>query len=160
MPQATRIVGLDVAKRKVDACIRSAGLRFSAPSTPEGEAEMILWVQANRVERAVMEASGGYERRAFLQLWEMGVSCALTNPRSVRRYAEAMGILEKTDRIDAAVIARFADAKKLAPPPPAKPGPAAPEGPGGKAQAGHRRPHGPEAAPRQPARQSGNARQP
>ena len=64
-----------------------------------------------------MEASGGYERRAFVGLWEQGVSCALTNPRSVRRYAEAMGILEKTDRIDSSVIARFAHAKNLAPMP-------------------------------------------
>jgi transposase len=64
-----------------------------------------------------MEASGGYERRAFIGLWEQGISCALTNPRSVRRYAEAMGILEKTDRIDASVIARFAHAKNMAPTP-------------------------------------------
>ena len=64
-----------------------------------------------------MEASGGYERRAFLELWHAGLACALTNPRSVRRYAEAMGVLEKTDRIDAGVIARFAAAKNLAPTP-------------------------------------------
>src|SRR5690242_6280864 len=62
-----------------------------------------------------MEASGGYERRAFIELWEKGIGCGLTNPRSVRRYAEAMGILEKTDRIDAGVIARFAIAKELRP---------------------------------------------
>jgi transposase len=43
--------------------------------------------------------------------------CALTNPRSVRRYAEAMGLLEKTDRLDAGVIARFAHAKNLQPTP-------------------------------------------
>ena len=48
-----------------------------------------------------MEASGGYERRAFVLLWQAGVPCALTNPRSVRHYAEAMGVLEKTDRLDA-----------------------------------------------------------
>ena len=64
-----------------------------------------------------MEASGGYERRPFVGLWERGISCALTNPRHVRRYADAMGILEKTDRIDSSVIARFADAKNLAPTP-------------------------------------------
>jgi transposase len=64
-----------------------------------------------------MEASGGCERRAFIQLWEMELSCALTNPRSVRRYAEAMGVFEKTDGIDASVIAQFAHAKKLVPTP-------------------------------------------
>ena len=66
----------------------------------------------------VMEASGGYERRAFIDaVGRTASACALTNPRSVRRYAEAMGILEKTDRIDASVIARFALAKNLAPTP-------------------------------------------
>ena len=44
MPQKTRVVGLDVAKSKADACIRSAGRRLSAPSTPEGEAELVAWV--------------------------------------------------------------------------------------------------------------------
>ena len=43
--------------------------------------------------------------------------CAMTNPRSVRHYAVAMGVLEKTDRIDASVIARFAHAKNLQPTP-------------------------------------------
>jgi transposase len=62
-----------------------------------------------------MEASGGCERAAFLLLWEAGIACGLTNPKSVRRYAEAMGILEKTDRLDAGVIARFALAKGLKP---------------------------------------------
>jgi transposase len=64
-----------------------------------------------------MEASGGCERQAFLLLWEASIACALTNPRSVRRYAEAMGILEKTDRIDAGVIARFGIAKDIKPTP-------------------------------------------
>ena len=41
MPQETRIVGLDVAKSKIDACIHSMGLRLSVPSTPEGEAELV-----------------------------------------------------------------------------------------------------------------------
>ncbi|MBO4228719.1 transposase, partial [Bradyrhizobium neotropicale] len=74
-----------------------------------GITELAAFCREHAVELVVMEASGGYERRAFLELWALGISCALTNPRSVRRYAEAMGILEKTDRIDAAVIARFAD---------------------------------------------------
>jgi transposase len=59
MPQQKHIVGLDVAKGKVDACIHSLGLRLSAASTPEGEAELVAWLRANRVGQAVMEASGG-----------------------------------------------------------------------------------------------------
>ena len=48
MPQETRVVGVDVAKIKVDACIRSAGLRLSAPSSPEGEKALVAWRQRGR----------------------------------------------------------------------------------------------------------------
>jgi hypothetical protein len=47
---------------KSTTAFRSAGLRFSEPSLPKGDAELILWAQANWIERAVMEASGDYER--------------------------------------------------------------------------------------------------
>jgi transposase len=109
MPQETRVVGLDVAKNKVDACIRSAGLRFSAPSTPEGEAEMILWAQANRVGKAVMEASGGYERRWAEVLRAAGVAVRIVDPKRVRHFAKAAGRLAKNDPIDAETIAWFAE---------------------------------------------------
>jgi transposase len=82
-----------------------------------GIAELAAFCRQYQAELVVMEATGGHERRAFLLLWEAGIPCAMTNPRSVRRYAEAMGILEKTDRIDASVIARFAHAKNLQPTP-------------------------------------------
>jgi transposase len=108
---------VDVSKDKLDACIEPGGRLASFDNDAAGIAELAKFCRAHAVELVVMEASGGYERRAFIGLWEAGVSCALTNPRSVRRYAEAMGILEKTDQIDASVIARFADAKKLAPTP-------------------------------------------
>jgi transposase len=68
-----------------------------------------------------MEASGGYERLAFLLLWQAGQPCGLVNARNVRRFAEAMGALEKTDRIDAAMIARFGQARRAAPTPPPSP---------------------------------------
>jgi transposase len=70
------------------------------------------------VELVVMEASGGIERAPFLALWQQGQPCAIANARSVRRFAEAMGCLEKTDRIDAEMIARFAEAKRMVPTPP------------------------------------------
>ena len=109
MPQETRVVGLDVAKSKVDACIRSLGLRFSAPSTPEGEAELILWVQANGIERAVMEASGGYERSWAELLRTAGIQVVIVDPKRIRHFAKAAGRLAKNDRIDAEVIAWFAE---------------------------------------------------
>ena len=110
MPQETRVVGLDVAKNEVDACIRSEGLRMSAPSTPEGRAELVAWVRANRVGRAVMEASGGYERGWADALRAAGVKVRIVDPKRVRHFAKAAGRLAKNDPIDAETIARFAEA--------------------------------------------------
>jgi transposase len=109
MPEKTRVVGLDVAKRKVDACIRSPGLRLSAPSTPEGEAKLVAWLRANRVGRAVMEASGGYERSWAEALRAAGVEVLIDDPKRIRCFAKAAGRLAKNDPIDAEAIAWFAE---------------------------------------------------
>ena len=109
MPQELRIVGIDVAKKKIDACLRCDGLRFSAPSTPEGEAEFLLWVRENRITRAVMEASGGYERSWAEILRTAGVEVVIVDPKRVRHFARAAGRLAKNDRIDAEVIAWFGE---------------------------------------------------
>jgi transposase len=111
------ICGVDVSKARLDAWIEPAGAFASFDNDTSGITKLATFCRQHEVELVVMEASGGYERRAFLELWQAGLRCALTNPRSVRRYAEAMGFLEKTDRIDAAVIARFAIAKNLTPTP-------------------------------------------
>lgn len=112
-----KICGVDVSKVVLDATIEPGGLFASFSYDTPGMLKLMAFCREHGVELVVMEASGGYERRAFIELWEHGISCALVNPRSVRYYAEAMGILEKTDRIDSSVIARFAHAKKLAPTP-------------------------------------------
>lgn len=111
------ICGVDVSKAKLDACIEPGHRFASFDNDTAGIAKLAAFCREHTVTLVVMEASGGYERQVFVELWEKGISCALTNPRNVRRYAEAMGILEKTDRIDSSVIARFAHAKNLAPTP-------------------------------------------
>jgi len=110
MPHETRVVGIDVAKSKVDSCIRSEGLRMAAASTPEGEAELLAWLRANRVSRAVMEASGGYERRWAEALRAAGFEVRVVDPKRIRHFARAAGRLAKNDPIDAETIARFAEA--------------------------------------------------
>jgi transposase len=107
MPQQTRLVGLDVSKRKIDACIRGVD-RCSAPSTPEGEAELIAWLRRHGVGVAVMEASGGYERRWAEALRAAGLAVRLVDPKRVRHFAKALGKLAKNDPIDAGMIAWFA----------------------------------------------------
>jgi len=111
------ICGVDISKARLDACIEPGSIRGSFKNDATGIAELVALCQRHRVELVAMEATAGYERRAFLQLWEQGLPCAVTNARHVRLYAEAMGVLEKTDAIDAHIIARFAQAKNLKPTP-------------------------------------------
>ena len=109
MPQATRIVGLDVSKRKIDACIRSARQVLSRPSTPDGEAELVAWLRAHGVGTAVMEASGGYERSWAEALRAAGMAVRVVDPKRVRAFAKAARRLAKNDPIDAETIAWFAE---------------------------------------------------
>ena len=101
----------------LDACIEPGTVFGGFKNDPAGIAALAAFCRQHEAELVVMEATGGHERKAFLLLWEAGLPCAMTNPRSVRRYAEAMGSWEKTDRIDARMIARFAQAKSLRPTP-------------------------------------------
>ncbi len=111
------ICGVDISKARLDACIEPGSICGSFPNDAAGIAKLGTFCQQHQVELVAMEATAGYERRAFLLLWERGLPCAVTNARHVRLYAEAMGVLEKTDAIDAHVIARFAQAKNLKPTP-------------------------------------------
>ena len=115
------ICGVDVSSATLDARIGPDGPRIQVKRTPQGVAELAAFCQCHGAGLAVMEATGGYERLPFNLLWAAGIPCALANPRAVRRFAEAMGILEKSDRIDTGVIARFAAVKKLSPQPPPPP---------------------------------------
>lgn len=112
------VCGVDVSKAKLDAAISPGSGGASFDNNAEGIAALAAFCREHRVELVVMEATGGLERAALLGLWAREIACALVNPRSVRRFAEAMGALEKTDAIDALVIARFALALDLRPSPP------------------------------------------
>jgi transposase len=111
------ICGVDVSKADLDACIEPGAIRGSFGNNQAGIAELAAFCRQHRADLVVMEATGGYERKAFLLLWGEGLPCAVTNARNVRQYAESMGVLEKTDRIDARIIARFARDKGLPPTP-------------------------------------------
>ena len=111
------ICGVDISKARLDACIEPGTLRGSYTNDVAGIAELAAFCRQHQVELVVMESTGGYERRAFLLLSEDGLPCAITNARNVRLYAESMGVPEKTDRIDASMIARFARHKDLQPMP-------------------------------------------
>jgi transposase len=112
------ICGVDVSKEWLDAHVEPSGAAGRFRNDAAGIADLAGFCRGAGVELVVMEASGSYERLPFLLLWEAGQPCAIVNARNVRHFAEAMGFLEKTDRIDAAMIARFGATKKVKPTPP------------------------------------------
>lgn len=116
---AAMICGVDVSSISLDARVGAQGSEARFENTPEGVGRLIAFCHEHGVDLVAMEATGGYERLAFGLLWGNGVPVALLNPRSVRRFAQGMGLEEKTDRIDAGVIAWFAEVKKVVPTQPA-----------------------------------------
>jgi transposase len=103
------VVGIDVAKDKVDACIRSLSQRQTFPSTAQGRRKLISWLRKHHVGKAVMEASGGYERDWAKALREAGLLARVVDPKRVRNFARSAGRLAKNDAIDAEMIAWFAE---------------------------------------------------
>lgn len=109
------ICGVDIARDWLDAHIDPGGIARRFANDAAGIGELAALCRAHGVGLAVMEASGGYEQAVHLGLWQAGTPGAVASARAVRDYARAMGVLEKTDRIDAAMIAGYARARRLQP---------------------------------------------
>ena len=109
------VVGIDVAKDKVDACIRASTLRQTCPSTVQGHRKLVAWLRKHQVDKAVMEASGGYEREWRKALHDAGIEVRIVDPKRVRSFALSAGRLAKNDVIDAEMIAWFAETFSEAP---------------------------------------------
>ena len=109
------VVGIDVAKGKVDACIRSLSLRQTFPSTAQGHRKLVAWLRKHKVNKAAMEASGGYERDWAKVLRQAGIEVRIVDPKRVRSFALSAGRLAKNDAIDAEMIAWFAETFDEAP---------------------------------------------
>ena len=109
MAQNRTIVGIDVAKDKVDVALRSAGTEATFANTPSGRRQLVKWVKQHQVSKAVLEASGGYERSWARLLQDAGLEVWIVDPKRVRRFAQSAGQLAKSDRIDARMIAWFGE---------------------------------------------------
>jgi transposase len=102
-------IGVDVSKDRLDVHGLGVGDRSFANS-PEGHQALIAEALNWAPKRIAMEASGGYERALAAALVVAKLPVVVLNPRQVRDFAKALGKLAKTDRIDAEVLARFAQA--------------------------------------------------
>jgi transposase len=109
MAQQTTVVGIDIAKEKVDAAIRSAAAGASFENTVSGRRALLRWLRQHQVGTAVMEASGGYEAGWAKLLRAAGLEVRIVDPKRVRHFARSAGHLAKSDPIDARMIAWFAE---------------------------------------------------
>src|SRR5215212_10295607 len=99
-------VGIDVSKDRLDVAVLG-GQYGSVPNTREGVFKLVQWLQEVNPELIVVEATGGYQRAAVEALFEAGLAVAVVNPARVRQYARACGLLAKTDKLDAQILAVF-----------------------------------------------------
>ncbi|MGE3239502.1 MAG: transposase [Pirellulales bacterium] len=100
-------VGIDVSKAFLDVHILPSGIDLRVNNDPSGVDELVERLMDCSVDLVVLESTGGYERDVLYKLFEARVPVALANPRQVRDFAKALGMLAKTDRLDAVVLARF-----------------------------------------------------
>ena len=103
-------VGLDVAKYHLDGHVRPPGEAFAVAHDEAGLTQLVARWQALRPLLIVLEATGGYEATVAATLASADRPVAVVNPRQIRDFARATGMLAKTDVLDAQVIARFAEA--------------------------------------------------
>jgi len=97
--------GIDVCKDRLDIYIHPLGVHFDVANDAGGWRHLLRCLKKHQVELAVMEPTSKYHRAAHRHLHENGIAVALINPCRARRFAQALGQLAKTDRIDARILA-------------------------------------------------------
>lgn len=105
-------VGIDVSAAHLDVAVLPGGETWRIAYDVEGMADVVARLVALAPERVVLEATGGLDWEITAELSAAALPVCVVNPRQVRDYARARGILAKTDRIDSLVIAGFAEAVK------------------------------------------------
>ena len=100
-------VGIDVSKDRLDVAVLGEEREWPVGNTQEGIAKLVQQMENLQPELIVVEATGGYQRRVVEALFHAGLPVAVVNPTRVRQFARACGLLAKTDKLDARVLAVF-----------------------------------------------------
>jgi transposase len=106
---AAMFVGIDVGKYQVDVALGADGPVRQFKNDDEGIDQVLTLLGQHRIALVVMEASGGYQRQLLASLLAQKLPALAANPRQVRDFAKAVGKLEKTDKVDARILALFAE---------------------------------------------------
>ena len=99
-------VGIDVSKAKLDLAVLG-GCEWQVDNIPDGIAQLVQQMAELQPELIVVEATGGYQRAVVDALFHAGLCVAVVNPARVRQFARACGLLAKTDKLDAQMLAVF-----------------------------------------------------
>jgi transposase len=102
-------VGIDVAKAELVVAVRPSGVTWTVGNDEPGRRALVERLQRERPQLLVLEATGGYELPAVVALVAAGLPVVVVNPRQIRDFARSTGQLAKTDGLDAAVLALFAE---------------------------------------------------
>jgi transposase len=108
-------VGIDVSKTQLDTAVGQAGETWSARNDEVGIAKTVERLKSLQPRLVVVEATGGLEQPLLRALHLAGLPFARVNPQRVREFAKSLGLLAKTDKLDARLLARFAEAIRPAP---------------------------------------------
>lgn len=111
------VIGIDVAKDRLDICVRPSGESFVVARDGAGIEDLAERLKSLAPRIVAIEATGGFETVVAAGLAAAGVPLLIVNPAQVRAFAQALGRRAKTDPIDAAVIAHFIEATKAQPRP-------------------------------------------
>ena len=111
-------VGIDVAQAHLDVALRPSGETLHLAYDETGLSTIRTRLLALPAVLVVVEATGGLETRVVAELYAAQLAVAVVNPRRARDFAKSVGQLAKTDRLDAAMLARYAEAAKPTPRPP------------------------------------------
>lgn len=109
MNSTESFVGIDVSKAELDVYVRPDDIHWTVHNDAEGRTRLVTDLSAIAPTLIVLEATGGLERPAAYALVGAGLPAVVVNPKRTRDFARSLGILAKTDRLDARVLARFAD---------------------------------------------------
>lgn len=107
-----KFVGIDVSKDRLDIAVLGETKASQTGNDEKGIAGLIRDMKALEPERIVVEATGGYQRAVVAGLFRNGLAVAVVNPSRVRQFARACGLLAKTDKLDAQILAVFGERVK------------------------------------------------
>jgi transposase len=115
--QIKDFVGVDVSERWLDVHLLPSGEQAGFSRDRRGITGLVAWLASKRRLLVVVEATGGLERGLRAALAQAGIAVAVVNPRQVRDFARAAGLLAKTDRLDAYALALYGERMRPSPSP-------------------------------------------